>query len=281
MSSPQPFALIGAPVAHSVSPAMYAAAFAHLGLPATYFAAHVERRDVARVIDSARLLGLGGFNVTIPHKTAVLPLLDAVGETAALCGAVNTVVLRGEQSVGHNGDLVAVREVVRARNISLQGASTLVLGAGGAGRAAAFALASSGAHVVVANRSAAAADRLVSDLHAHGHSASALGLHGAAHASADARVIVQATSVGLGDADASARVVDGLVFKPNRLCIEMVYRPLETAFVRDARASGADLVDGLELLVRQGMAALGWWWPEVVPPADLADVMRKAAEGAL
>jgi shikimate dehydrogenase len=279
VTPPIPFALIGAPVAHSVSPAMYAAAFSLLRLPAVYWAVQVQQGDLHRVVASARLLGLGGFNVTVPHKSAIVPSLDALGETAALCGAVNTVVLRDAQAIGHNGDLIAVREAVRGRNISLRGASALVLGAGGAGRAAAFALGSLGAGVVVANRSARPAEQLVADLRGRGVSARSVGLDEASSASASAVVVVQATSVGLGDGDAC--VTEGLVFQPNQLCVEMIYRPLETRFMRAARGAGAGVVDGLELLVRQGCAALEWWWPEVEQPAELAAAMRKAAEGAL
>jgi shikimate dehydrogenase len=273
------FALFGSPVGHSISPAMLGAAFRHLGLSATYRAVEVSPSQLPSAMQGAKEQGLRGLNVTLPHKVAAMAQVDLLGESAALAGALNTVVFDGGQASGHNGDLVAMTEAIAGRGLELKGKTALVLGAGGAARAAAFALGLRGARVVVANRTLTHALELANAL-AHRHIATeAVRLDEARRCSSSAFVIVQATSVGLNDAE--AQVAPGLDFAACALACELVYRPLETAFVREARRAGVPVCDGLELLVGQGRAALGWWFPGLELPGDLPTVMRAAAEEAM
>ncbi len=142
--------VIGRPVAQSLGPAMHNAAFRAMGLDAVYLA--FDSPDPAGCLAGARALGVLGLSVTMPHKTAILPLLDHVDPQAVGIGAVNTVVNDGGRLAGFNTDTLGILEAVRTR-IEPRGLTALVVGAGGAGRAAAWALAGAGARLFIANRS--------------------------------------------------------------------------------------------------------------------------------
>src|SRR5690606_13907249 len=146
--------VIGDPVSHTLSPPMHNAAFRHLGIDWVYVPFHVRPEHVGAAVRSIVALGLKGFNVTVPHKTAVMEFLDEIGREAPLIGAVNTVVNDGGRLVGYNTDGQGfLRSLERQGGRSVQGADVLILGAGGAAKAIACAAALSGAgRVVVANR---------------------------------------------------------------------------------------------------------------------------------
>jgi shikimate dehydrogenase len=258
------YGLFGDPVAHSLSPLIHAAAFAELSPEAAYLPFEVPAGRLAEAVAAARLLGVRGLNVTTPHKEAIPSLLDDLDGDASAIGAVNVVARRGERLVGFNTDTGAVRTAVEERHIALAGLPALVLGAGGAARAAAHALASLGTEVRIHNRSAARAEALASSIRAAGGRAYVTGDDDLAALLRDCAAVVQATSVGFHDA-ASSPLADGLPFARGALALELVYRPLETRFGRQARASGAAVVDGLELLVRQALLSLEVWLERDLP----------------
>ena len=278
--------IVGYPLGHSASPAFQQAALDHLGLDARY-----ERWEVApeRLVERVRQLrgpDLLGFSVTVPHKETVMPLLDEVDDAARDIGAVNTVVSRDGRLDGANTDLEGFLWALREDGAyEPRGRSVLVLGAGGAARAVAYALLAEGAAgVVIANRSLARARILAGELGARFPSrvealpvdAEALAPLLGADASVD--LLVNCTSLGMAhgpDPDASP-VPAGLI-PSTALVYDLVYNPQETPLLAAARCAGARTLGGLPMLVYQGAAAFRMWTGRDAP----IDVMLKAASAAL
>lgn len=259
----QVFGLLGNPVGHSLSPAMHEAAFAELGMDARYVTFEPERADLARAVDGAGALGIVGLNVTVPYKRDVLSLVEP-DDLAARIGAVNTVDLRAGS--GHNTDAVGLVRAIQEHDVRLSGVA-VVVGAGGAGRAAAFALADEGLTVRVANRTAERATALAEDVPgASGH-----GLDELPGLVADADLLVNATTVGMEE---DATPVPAEALHGDLAVLDAVYRPVETRLLRDAAAAGATTVDGAWMLLYQGVAAFELWTDETAPVAAMNEALR-------
>jgi shikimate dehydrogenase len=255
----------GWPVAHSRSPAMHNAALAavgltgwryqHLPLPPELFA------ETVRALERA---GFRGVNVTIPHKEAALALADSATPTATAVGAANTLTFLDGAIAAENTDVTGLLDVLAAHRPA-RGRTALVLGAGGAGRAAVHALLQAGAaDVMVWNRTPERAQRLAAEL------------GGRAVATPEpAEIVVQCTSIELaGGEDPFKRLpATADTFEAGILVVDMAYKAGGTAFLAAARSRGADVVDGLEVLVAQGAASFERWTGRPAPH----DVMRRAA----
>ena len=254
--------VLGFPVGHSRSPAMMNAAFAELGLSWSYLRLPVPPelfRDTVRALQGS---GFGGVNVTIPHKIAAHDLADVLSPTAAAIGAANTLTFADGAIEADNTDAGGFLD---ALGTSPAGSSALVLGAGGAARAVAWALREEGAEVRLWNRTAARAAALAEDL---GVSAVA--------APGPADIVVNATSVGLDSATTEAEALAALSLEgvePPRVFCDLVYGGGPSALCRWAERGGGQTVDGLEVLVRQGARSLLLWTGREAPIA----VMREAA----
>jgi shikimate dehydrogenase len=268
--------LIGYPVGHSRSPVMQQAAFDTLGIPARYVLWETPPDTLAERIASLRAPEMLGANVTIPHKTAVVPLLDALAPSARHAGgAVNTIV-RGADGrlAGHNTDVTGVLRVLDAHGAGDAGQSTLVLGAGGAARAAWAAAHERVMALRVAARSPAAAWEALSALPLSPAGIVSLDAHGElAEALAVSSVLINATPVGMSDPLASPLSAELLAhLPPSALVFDMVYAPPETALLRAARARGLRVATGLEMLLEQGAASFELWTGLPAP----IEVMRAA-----
>jgi shikimate dehydrogenase len=227
-----------------------------------------------------RVLGVRGVNVTIPNKEAIVPLLDTLSHDAAAIGAVNCAALKAGRLIGHNTDAPGVRFALAAAGALLGGHPVAVLGAGGAARAAAFALAGAGASAVrIFARDGSQAARLCGALRAAGAQVDAFPLDeaGLLEGLPGALIVVNATPMGLEDASPSP-IPDAVLpaLEPHAAVLDLVYRPLETRLLKQARARGCTAVDGLEVLVRQAMASLAIWLDRTVD-ASLAPALRAAA----
>ena len=258
--------VLGHPVAHSLSPRMHNAAFAALGLDACYLALDVPPERLAEALAGLRASPPLGANLTIPHKVAVLPLLDALSEDARAAGSVNTLVFRDGRVEGHNTDGAGALDALREHGTRVQGARALVLGAGGAARGVAHALARAGAQVTLANRTAAKADEAARDL-----GLTTIPFDRVPDAMRAVDLLVNATSVGLRD-DALPVPLAGLL--PTATVIDCVYRPGGTALVREARARGCVAVPGESMLLHQGARAFALWTGRPAP----VEAMRHALE---
>jgi shikimate dehydrogenase len=265
-------------VSHSLSPRLHNAAFAALGLDYVYVPLPVRAEQVGEAVRGLAALGFRGANVTIPHKGAVIPHLDGLSEDARLAEAVNTIVVDGGALRGHNTDVEGVRAAIAgAAGDSLEGAPALVFGAGGAGRAAALALARLGCPLTIVNRTPAAAERLSALITA--------GVPGAACAwlpfselteslVEDQRVVVNATSLGMaGEGKVPAVLADNVT--AGQVVFDAVYASTTTGFLVAAQSRGATVVDGVTMLLRQAAEAFSLW---TGLPAPL-EVMRNAVQG--
>jgi shikimate dehydrogenase len=256
--------VVGHPISHSLSPAIHTAAIRHLGLDATYEAFDVDPSDFEAFVRDAREGGMRGFNVTVPHKSAAFEIATVRSPEASATGAAN-VLLFDEELEAYNTDVAGVRLALAdlgVKALSKGGARALVLGAGGAGRAAVYALRSQGAEVLVANRTRAKAEDLGVEV---------VDLADAPTAAAGVDVLVHATTVGLADetsplpfealeAAASGRLV---------AVLDAVYRPGETELVRLARRAGIRAEDGLAMLIHQAAEAFSLFFGRPAPLAEM------------
>jgi shikimate dehydrogenase len=269
--------IIGHPVRHSLSPVMHNAAFAALGLDWIYVPFPVHPDSLPAAVAGLAALGVAGFNVTIPHKVAILPLLDRVSPEAELVGAVNVVALQEGVLVGYNTDGLGLLEALKREfGFSPAGRNVLVLGAGGAARGAVAALGSAGAaRICLANRTLASARELVAGLAPRlpdlELGAETLELLGDPSRMSSFDLIVNTTSVGMaGDCFAGLNLA-GL--KPGLCVYDMVYAPPLTPLLARARELGIPAANGIGMLVAQGEAAFKVWTGQAPPEGCLAGAL--------
>ena len=254
-------ALIGNPVGHSLSPAMHNASFAAEGLDYVYVALNVEPQDVPAAVKGAAALGLCGFNITMPHKRAMIPLMDDLDEAARVSGAVNTVVIEDQRLRGFNTDGSGLVEACREANVALAGRRVLLLGAGGAAASIAVAFCDEGIkklHIV--NRNVEHAEGLSEKLRKAGKDVEVeiSPIEILDEAPPDVPVIVNATPLGMKDADPLP--LPQTYLEEGTVIIDAVYRPgAETALIRQARERGATVVTGQRMLLYQGVLAQRLW----------------------
>ena len=262
------FGIIGWPVSHSLSPAMHNAAFRALEFPAVYGLFPVAPEDLEEAIKGLKALNIKGVSVTIPHKEAVIPLLDALNEVAWEIGAVNTILNREKKLLGFNTDWIGVREAL-GEVIHLPGQKAVVVGAGGAARAVVYALKHEGAEVVIYNRTFEKAKRLAEKFGVQAKPWEEL-------AKAQGDVLVQTTSVGLKE-DVSP--VPKEILSGFKVVMDLVYFPLETRLLREAREAGCVVVNGLKMLVYQGAEQFRLFTGQDPPVGLMEEAARAALRG--
>ena len=277
--------LLAYPAGHSISPVFQQAALDHQGLDVRYDAVSTAPDALGDVVDTLRGEGYLGANVTIPHKEAVRRHLDALDPWAETLGAVNTIVKQGDRLLGHNTDAYGLLRALREQaGFQPRGRSVLLLGAGGAARAAGFGLCRDGVSTLtIANRTVERGEDLVAALRQGETALSAISLErgGIDEAVAGADLVVNATSVGMshGGAAGESPIDIGLV-RPGTVVFDMVYTPLETPLVEDARSVGAVGVSGLWMLIYQGAAAFELWTGQEAPVEVMYEAGRSALLGA-
>jgi shikimate dehydrogenase len=279
-SGPLLVGIFGYPVAHSRSPAMHNAAFRALKLDYHYLPFAIKPAGLAAAVQAIRALGMAGINLTIPHKERVLPYLDELSTEARRIGAVNTVVNRRGRLIGHNTDgrgfLLAVRA---AWKMSMRGRGVCLLGAGGAARAVAMALVDAGVdRLFIANRNVNRAEQLARAVRGRRARSPArvtaipLSDEELQRAAADSECLVNATAVGLRHRD--PRLVSPAVVRCFPFVCDLIYQPVVTPLLRDARAAGCRTINGLGMLVHQGALSFHLWTGRKAPIA----VMERAAK---
>jgi shikimate dehydrogenase len=266
------YGLIGNPVDHSLSPPMHEAAYERLGLDARYVTFEPPADGAVRAVESAAALGVRGLNVTVPFKRDVLAAVDATA-AADRIGAVNTVDFATDPPTGSNTDAPGLVRAFEHHDVPLTGRA-VVVGAGGAGRAATFALAGEGMAVDVANRTVERAESLADDVAAVDGvpgTATAHSLDALPEVLAGADVLVNATSVGMEE-DCSP--VPAAALHGDLAVLDAVYSPLRTRLLRDAAAAGATTVDGGWMLLYQGVEAFERWTDHDAPVGAMNDALR-------
>jgi len=272
------FGVFGDPIEHSLSPVMHNAAFQAMGIKACYHAFRVRRHRLRDAITGAAAMGFGGLNLTIPLKEEALSLdILQADDLARAIGAVNTVSFSGEaveggserRILGHNTDGWGALLALQEAGIRVRGSRVLLIGAGGAARALAYALDQEGAEISIANRNLPRAHELAASVGAIGYCLCDLD-----RLVGQADVIINATSVGMRDGD--ERIIDGSLLRSHHVVFDIVYNR-ETELLRDARIAGAVAIDGVMMLVHQGARAFEIWTGRKAP----VDVMERAVRESL
>jgi shikimate dehydrogenase len=276
--------VIGWPVERALSPAVHNAAYAAMGLNWVYLPLPVaDQRQLIAVVEALRILPCVGFNVTMPHKQAMLELCDETAMFAQLAGSVNTVHCVDGHFVGYNTDGRGMLETLRLEvDWSPEEKRVVVLGAGGAAGAAVVACAvGRAAHVTVVNRDMAHAEALTARVEPSLRSTEVFAVAAgpeSREAVEAADLIVNATPLGMAPGDPSP--VSGEWLRAGQVVFDMVYQRPSTALLDAARQAGATALGGLGMLVCQGALAVDIWTEGAHDPAP-RDVMRAAAEAAL
>ena len=267
-------ALIGSPVAHSLSPVIHQAAFDAADLDWTYVAFDVAPGRAAEAISAMRVLGIAGLSVTMPHKRDVFDSVDRLEPAARALQSVNTVTWDGDELVGSSTDGAGFVSSLAESGVDVDGARVAVIGAGGAARSVIDALGRSGSiDITVLNRTREHAERAATLA-----STASVGILSDI---SRADIVVNATNVGMGvpldDAGPDDLPCDPALLRSGQVIVDLVYHPLRTAWVEAATAAGAHAIDGLGMLIHQA-ALQQQRWTGTLP--DTA-VMRIAAEAAL
>ena len=276
----QPIAIIGHPVRHSLSPELHNAAFEALRLPYIYIACEVEPRTLEEAVRGLSALGFRGANVTIPHKNAVVGIMDELTPQAKATQAVNTIVCDRKNDgavrlVGDNTDVAGFVESLNPVRSRINGQRALVLGAGGAAQAVVYALSTSieASRITVAARTPAKAGWLFEDLPNSIH-AEVIPFSDIASAISDSTFVVNTTPVGMDPDIDRSPVDDPSTFTSDHVVYDLIYNPRPTRLLREAEETGATLVDGLGMLIGQASAAFERWTGAVMP----VDVIRKVLD---
>lgn len=274
--------IIGYPLGHSVSPAMHNAAFRELGLDYEYLPFEVEPSDLEEALQGFRALHFAGFNVTIPHKEAIVPLLDEVTKLARTIGAVNTVENQDGTLVGYNTDAPGFIESLREdAGFEPEGKRAVVLGAGGASRAVTAILAEVGAkEVLIADVIEEKAKELAGYLSAAMDTACrAIKLGDLDLTGID--LLVNATPIGMHPKINESPLPAGIKIKSKKMLVyDLVYNPAETKLLKTAKAAGCRVCSGLGMLVRQGALAFTIFTGEEAPVETMWEAARKALRTA-
>ena len=269
--------VIGYPIEHSLSPVMQNAAIATLGVNYAYLPFAIAPADLSCAIEGFRAIGLQGFNVTIPHKQAIIPLLSQVSDVAQAVGAVNTVWRTEEGWSGTNTDVEGFLAPLRSQSQDWSTVNAVILGNGGAARAVVAGCAQLGcAQVQVVGRNA---EKLQEFLTSWNQSPIAVNV--SVHAweqlpdlLPSAQLVVNTTPIGMAPkSDASPLSAADMEKLPSgAIAYDLIYTPRPTLFLNQAKSQGAIIIDGLEMLVQQGAAALKLWLQQPAP----VDVMRRS-----
>jgi shikimate dehydrogenase len=263
--APQQAYLFADPVAHSLSPQLHRAAFAYAGIDGTYAARRVRAAELPEAVAGLRHPGVLGANLSLPHKQSVLGLLDDLTPAARAIGAVNTIVQRNGKLSGDNTDAPGLLAALADADAP-KGGLSVVLGAGGAARAAVYALRGAGHEVLIVNRTHARAQALAAEL--GGRAAWPETAPWSA-----VTLLINASSAGLDAPDDSPLPVFPPL-DPRALVYDMVYRPAETRLLRDARAAGLRAANGLGMLAHQARLAFAAWCGTDVPVSVFLEALK-------
>jgi shikimate dehydrogenase len=270
-------AVIGNPVEHSLSPAIHNAAFQKLGLNYVYVAFRVE--NVACAIQGMRAFGnMRGFSVTIPHKVAVISYLDEIETTARHIGSVNTIVVDQGKLLGYNTDGAGALRALKDSGVMLKGQRVVMIGSGGAARAIAFALGDKTGieRLTILGIEETERRRLADDLRTKTSlTVEDSGMSDATLRAAmkDANIVLHCTPLGMSPNVEQTCVPAGLLH-PGLTVMDIVYNPLETRLLREAKLAGCTTIRGLEMFLNQAAAQFELWTQQPAP----SDVMRQVLE---
>jgi shikimate dehydrogenase len=262
----------GMPVWENPTEFMMEAVFKHEGMKYRYISTEVPKGNLKSSFEGVKAMGFKGFNCTLPHKQNIIPMLDGLGESAELMGAVNCVVERGGQYIGENTDGKGYTESLKEIT-AIEGKTLLIIGAGGAARAIAIECAlEKAAKIIIVNRTESTGKELAELVNQNTASCGEfMPLQGELAIPADVDIVINATNIGLYP-DTTKVPVDMTTLQSNMIVSDVIPNPPQTQFIKDAAAKGCTTIDGLGMLVNQGKIAIKYWSGKDVN----ADVMREA-----
>lgn len=262
-------AILGHPVSHSLSPAMHNSAFSKMGLDYRYIALDVHPSDLRTAIEGVRVMGFAGLNITVPHKEAVMPMLDKVDPEASFIGAVNTIVNSNGKLIGYNTDGRGFMRSLQEESIEVKGKKVFLVGAGGAARAVSWYLAEGGSDLSIYNRTPEKAELLVGDLAINftnvrqADSQEGLG---------EADILINSTSLGLNSGDPMPFDPSGL--KTGAAVVDLIYQ--DTRLLQQAGQAGHKTLNGLGMLLWQGVLSSEIWTGQKPPHEHMKDIIFKS-----
>ncbi len=263
--------IVGHPLGHTLSPLVHNWGFRHYGIPGVYLAWPVEPGRLADFVTAVRVLGIAGVSVTIPHKTAIMPFLDVITDRSRAVGAVNTLFWRDGQLLGENTDVAGFVRPLVERGFSP--ASALVLGCGGAARAAVAGLRELAVpDVRVSNRTPERAEGLRRDFGVEFVPWEKRGDFGGG-------LVVNATPLGMLGQNEGLSPMPREALGPSVVAFDLVYNPYRTQFVRDAAAAGAQVIVGLEMFFWQAVEQFRLWTGRTLPRDEVWELLRTELEG--
>ena len=276
--------VIGNPVGHSLSPLMHNFYARALGLDFMYVPCLVDNHRVEDAVKGAWALGFAGLNVTVPHKQRVMPFMRELDDSAAGIGAVNTLVRMEDGYKGYNTDAAGLLRLMTEHGIAIGGRHCLLLGAGGAAKAAAYLLMKEGAaSITVLNRTLPRAQALAEEMNRRfgKETMQAAALADWTRLERDDYLAVQTTSVGMYPDTDRAPVEDPAFYRKIAAAVDAVYTPARTRFMEYTEQAGGQAVNGLDMLIYQGVAAFELWNPGIRVPDEIIAQSRQKMIRAL
>jgi shikimate dehydrogenase len=272
------FAVIGHPIGHSLSPLMHNTAFQLLSLDCQYEALDIEPASLKQAVEHFREQRWGGFNITAPHKEAIIPLIDEVVPEARRVGAVNTVVNRNKTLVGYNTDIIGVERSLHTYRANIEGQGCVIMGSGGAARSVAHVL----AHNIKPKAitfSVLFPEQARAIIKSIGNSSVRFNVLHSTDAALetaikDCTLLVNATTVGMYPHISDCPLPNQRWLSNKHIVFDLIYRPLKTCLLSEAQAVGARTIDGLEMFLRQGAAAFQLWIEKDMPLDQVRQILE-------
>ncbi len=269
------FMLFGNPVEHSFSPVLQNTIAKTVGINSVYTAVKVD--DIGEAVKGAYALGIKGINVTVPYKQEVMKHLCGIDKTAQAIGAVNTLKYTDKGYYGYNTDIFGLRLSLKTRGIYLKNKTVVILGAGGAAKAAVALSLSEGAKITyIINRTVEKAQAIKENVLKYFEGEVICGDYDVLDSIDREIIMIQTTSVGMGEGVWESPLKNTEVFKKTRVFMDIVYNPLKTKIMADAESYGLVPINGLDMLVYQGMASFEIWNDmeiDIVTKVDLRDML--------
>jgi len=274
--------IIGYPIGHALSPLMHNAAIEALGLNYEYQSIGIPPEALAREYRMLVDAGYLGLNVTIPHKQAIIEWLDEIDPTAQAIGAVNTIEIRNQKSRGYNTDALGFLRSVEPVAEAIEGKTVLMLGSGGAARAVFYGLVTQlhPSEIVIAARNRSKAEKLIDDLARSMKGNTSFSLisnegEEIRQTAARASAIINATPLGMHPNTHESPLPGDDLFSPEQVAIDLVYNPIQTAFLSSASRAGSRTLDGLGMLIYQGAAAFKVFTGVEMPVEVVRDALKR------
>jgi len=272
------FAVIGHPIGHSLSPLMHNTAFQLLGIDGQYEALDIEPTSLKQAAERFREQTWGGINVTVPHKETIIPLIDEVVPEARAIGAVNTVVNHDNKLIGYNTDVIGVERSLHHERAKIEGQACLIMGSGGVARSVAHVLAN-----IIKPKSITfsvlfpeQADAIIKSIGVS--SINFKIIHSTdkelENIIKDCRLIVNATPIGMFPNVLDSPITNQIWLSSEHIVFDLIYRPLTTRLLSDAKAAGAKTIDGLGMFIHQGAAAFQLWTGREMPTDQIRRVLE-------